>query len=482
MISRIFQKTIWLLWAILVITLPLTTFPLVMKLTGSSSVAPASLLPLIPLVILFLPVFLWQKKTVPVHVKPVLLFFLFALLTVALAFLRPIPAYKDQSALAAGIEGAVTLILGLLFYLTAVSLPVSRDKIDKTLRLLNWTGMVVVIWSILQVMLEPLFPGTKHFLNQLQPYISPTRLLVDRMQGFASEPSWLAHMLNLVFLAYWLAASYNHTSAHRFRIWKFSFENLLTLLGIIVLVGTLSRGGLLAFILVLALIFLFLNIRLIRWLVRKVGSKKRIIAMASITLGLILLYLVLLTAGLWGWSRVDPRMETVFQFSPEGENPLIKYADNLRFGERVIYWQTGWNIFNEHPILGVGVGFSGFYFPEYLPDTGWGLSETRRLLFRSDGLLNIKNLWSRLLAETGIIGFALFITFLVLFGFTSLEMLMRGKGTRRTLGFMGVFMLVALVVEEFSVDSFALPYLWFSMGLVTAGWRWYTPANGDEYG
>lgn len=204
--------------------------------------------------------------------------------------------------------------------------------------------------------------------------------------------------------------------------------------------------------------------------------------MAGITLGLILLYLVLLAAGLWGWSRVDPRMETVFQFSTEEENPLIEYADNLRFGERVVYWQTGWNIFNEHPILGVGVGFSGFYFPEYLPDTGWGLSETRRLLFRSDGLLNIKNLWSRLLAETGIIGFALFITFLVLFGFTSLEMLMRGKGTRRTLGFMGVFMLVALVAEEFSVDSFALPYLWFSMGLVTAGWRWYTPANGEEYG
>ena len=103
-------------------------------------------------------------------------------------------------------------------------------------------------------------------------------------------------------------------------------------------------------------------------------------------------------------------------------------------------------------------------------------------MFRSEGLLNIKNLWSRLLAETGIIGFALFLTFLVLFAFTSLEMVVKGDGRRKTMGFMGIFMLAALIIEEFSVDSFALPYLWFSMGLVTAGWRWYTFTNGGEHG
>jgi len=481
-IYRLWEKSTWFLWTLLVITLPITTFPLVMKLTGSTSVAPASLLPLIPLVLLFLPLYLRQKSSVPVHMKVVLLFFLYALFTVALAFLRPLPLYKAQSPLAAGMEGAVTLLLGFLFYLAAVSLPGSRDRIDKTLRLVNWTGLAVVAWSILQVVLEPLFPATKQFLNQLQTYISPTRLLVDRMQGFASEPSWLAHMLNLVFLAYWLAASYNRTSVHGFRLWKFSLENLLALLGIIVLAGSLSRGGLLSFILVVAVIFVFMNIRLVRTLMRKTSRKRRVLGITGITLGLVLVYLVLLTAGLWGWSRMDPRMENVFNFSAEGENPLIEYADNLRFGERVIYWQTGWNIFNDHPIIGVGVGFSGFYFPEYLPDAGWGLSETRKLLFQSEGLLNIKNLWSRLLAETGIIGFSLFLSFLVLFAFTSLEMILKGEGTRRTLGFMGVFMLAALMAEEFSVDSFALPYLWFSMGLVTAGWRWYTLPNSEENG
>jgi O-antigen ligase len=182
-------------------------------------------------------------------------------------------------------------------------------------------------------------------------------------------------------------------------------------------------------------------------------------------------------AGLWGLSRIDPRMETVFQFTQGKANPLLEYAENLKFGERVVYWQTGWNIFNDHPLMGVGVGLSGFYFPQYLPDFGWQLSETRELLFRSNGLLNIKNLWTRLLAETGLIGFALFVTFLVLFAITSADMVNSGKGARRTLGYMGLFMLVALAIEQLSVDSFALPYLWFSMGLVTAAWRWYLPVD-----
>jgi hypothetical protein len=47
---------------------------------------------------------------------------------------------------------------------------------------------------------------------------------------------------------------------------------------------------------------------------------------------------------------------------------------------------------------------------------------------------------------------------------------------------MGVFMLVALIAEELSVDSFALPYFWFTMGLVTAAWKWYTPSQDDSHG
>jgi len=59
----------------LVVVLPITTFPLVMKLTGSSSVAPASLLFLIPLIAILLPFVFIKKIMLPVHVKALLLSF-----------------------------------------------------------------------------------------------------------------------------------------------------------------------------------------------------------------------------------------------------------------------------------------------------------------------------------------------------------------------------------------------------------------------
>ena len=473
MISRSASKITWLFWVLLVIALPITTFPLVMKLTGSSSVAPASLLFLLPLVVIVFPMVIVKKPRLPVHVKAVLVFFLYAIATIAMAFLRPIPDYKNLSPVSAAVEGTATLILGLFFYLVSVLLPNTPGRVEKTLRLVNWTGLIVVIVSIVQVNAKEHLPGIIDSLNQIRLYFSPTRFLSDRMLGFAAEPSWLAHMLNLVYLAYWLAAAYTRKSVHRFRIWKFTFEDILLVLGIVTLIGSLSRGGLMAFMMVIGLIFVFLNLRMIRWIVRKFTGRKKVVFTAGVSLGLLIAYVGLLILSLWGFSRIDPRMKGVFQFSKDQPNALLEYADDLQFGERVIYWQTGWNIFNDHPITGVGVGLSGYYFPQYMPDIGWEMAETRELLYRYSGLMNIKNLWSRLLAETGITGFALFINFLVLFGFTSSEMIQKGSGIRKTLGYMGVFMLVALVAEELSVDSFALPYFWFTMGLVTAAWRWY---------
>jgi hypothetical protein len=481
-ISGIWKKLIWIFWALAVATLPLTSFPLVAKLTGSSSVAPGSILFVIPLALLAFPVLIFQKKALPFQMKPVLAFFLYAFITIALAFFREIPDYKEQSINAAAVEGAATLGLGLLFYLVFASLPDSKKKIDATLRILNWSGLAVILWSILQILITPREKLLFDILDHGQNFFSITQIFEGRMTGFAAEPSWLAHMLNLVYLAYWLAAAINRTSVHRFRIWKFSFEDLLLAGGFVALIGSLSRGGLASFMLVVAFLFVLLNVRFISWLSHKWNLKHKGWIIVLLSLAVIFVYLLLLTAGLFALSKIDPRMEAVFQFNKTEENPLIDYAETLQFGERVIYWQTGWNIFNDHPMLGVGVGFSGFYFPDYLPDAGWGLTETRKLLYHSPSLMNIKNLWSRLLAETGIIGFALFVTSLVVGAFTSAEMARSKTLQRKTFGYMGLFMLIALLFEEFSVDSFALPYLWFTLGLVTAAWRWYLPEIGEKNG
>jgi hypothetical protein len=44
---------------------------------------------------------------------------------------------------------------------------------------------------------------------------------------------------------------------------------------------------------------------------------------------------------------------------------------------------------------------------------------------------------------------------------------------------MGILMLIAFLVEGFSVDSLALPYYWFTLGFVAATWRWSKNNEGD---
>jgi O-antigen ligase len=161
-------------------------------------------------------------------------------------------------------------------------------------------------------------------------------------------------------------------------------------------------------------------------------------------------------------------MREVFSFSFGDENALLRYANQLTFASRLVYWQAGWEVFNRFPWLGMGLGNAGFYFPQTLSGYAWGLVEVRDLMFRSDILLNIKSFWVRLLAETGIIGFTIFAAWLYLIIQTTRRLAHSVRPMSRSLGLAVQFVLIAFLIEGFSVDTFAFPYLWISTGLVTA--------------
>jgi hypothetical protein len=473
------EKICYWLWIGLVIALPISSFPFFAKVLHTSSVAPAAGIFVLLLAIIWLPVYVLKKGIFPFQVKPFLFFTLFCILTIALAFFRKAPYYPGSSVIPNSIEALATLGMGFLFFLISTSLPRDTKAICTTLRVLNWSGAAMLGWSLIQFIIWLPANDFPQWMRDIQGIFSTTVLFDKRTTGFASEPSWLAHMLNLVYLPYWLAATIKRFSVHKVKLWILTAENVLLFLGIIVLFLTFSRGGLVAFMLVLAFLFIRLNVKFVRWIVTKWKLKRTTLIGVSIGLIMMALYVGVGIAGLFVLSKIDPRMETVFQFSSSEDNAIVKYVDNLQFGERVAYWQTGWNLFNDYPIAGVGLNFSGAYFPQYLPAYAWQLSETRELLFRTENLLNIKNLWTRLLGETGLIGISLFLAALFVILMTAIDMT-KGKDKQRTaVGWMGILMLIALIGEGFSVDSLALPYYWFTLGLVTATWRW-NQSNGSE--
>jgi O-antigen ligase len=465
-------------WILLVALLPITSMPLVTLLFGSSGVAAPAGLVLLFFVLVWLVPFLLKKGRIPRQSLPLIGFVLSVLISCAAAFFLAIPPFKDVSIPMNELKGLLTLAIGVCFYLvTAVWVSDSR-RMEITLRWMNWSGLVVLLWSALQL---AIWYSTNHYpewLRTIQSFFSIGPLYRQRPTGFTLEPSFLANQLNMLYLPAWLAASIRRVSAHRFRLAGFIFEDALLAAGAAMMFLSLSRVGMLAFFLMLAYLIFKGSLWFTRWIHQKLAARKNAgIFWASrprLISGVILFilffsYLAVAVGAGFGLSRLDPRMKSLFQFSFSGTNSILKYADKLNFAARVVYWQAGWEVFNDHPWLGVGLGNSGFYFPEKMSGFGWGLVEVRRLMYVDTALPNIKSLWVRLLAETGLVGFAFFVCWLYLVWHTS-AWLEKNIADRRgkMLALMGKLVIIALVFEGFSVDSFALPYLWFALGLVTA--------------
>lgn len=475
------NRLLSVVWALLLLFLPLTSMPLVQRLVRSSTVAAPSLIFLVVLVLGWLLPFIARRGRFSGTVWPLLGFFLVALLSSVITLFQAVPAFKDNSALMEGVQAYITLGIGLCYYLVASTWVSSEERLRQSLRWINLAGLLIILWSAAQAFAwfsANRYPG---WMRDIQDLLSLGPLYRQRVTGFALEPSWLAHQLNMLYLPLWLASTVTRTSAYNRRVWGISVENVLLAGGVATLALTLSRVGFLALLAAGSYVLLRFNLWLVRWILGWLGrrvrspwferrTRQRLVTAGIVGL-LLVVYVGALFGGLYVFSKVDPRMEEVYNLIFWRDSGFAVYANKLQFGERVVYWQAGWNIFEQRPLLGVGLGNAGFYFADALPANAWQLSEVRRLMLRSTELLNTKNLWARLLAETGIVGFAFFLSWLYLLAVAARRLLRDARPTLAMIGTLGVFVLLGLIFEGFSIDSFAMPYWWIAFGLVTAAFQ-----------
>ncbi|MDP2966151.1 MAG: O-antigen ligase family protein [Pelolinea sp.] len=475
MIQPYLHKLQKITWYILIALLPLTSMPLVKKLLGSDSVASPAIIFLVILIFLWLAGLIFNDRLlISSKVLPLALFTCVAIIATLFSFFLQTPAFKGFGELKPIISVIATLVIGFLFFLIASSFPVDDEVKNKTLKVINWTGLIILIWCAFQALA---WYGTQHYpqwMFKIQGFLSERVLYRQRTTGFALEPSWLAHQLNMLYLPFWLSATLTGYSSHSFRIKRISFENILLAGGVLTLGLTLSRVGFAAFLCMSALAIVLIHRHIVSaintWLTDKLKPRIKL-NRKSISHIIIVLYILLVALLVLVYSRIDPRMASLFKFSFDQDSPLLRYFNQLKFGDRVVYWLTGWNIFNEHPIIGVGLGNAGFYFPQNIPAYGWSLLEVRRLLYRSHLLLNVKSLWFRLLAETGIVGFSLFIGWIISLLSRLVEKYKSAKPIERTLGLAGILVVLGLIFEGLSIDSFAMPYWWISLGLAVTSYK-----------
>jgi O-antigen ligase len=321
-------------------------------------------------------------------------------------------------------------------------------------------------------------------LNNFHRLFVDRDLIYNRVSGFAYEPSWLGNQLMVLYFPLWAASLILGYSAFP-RLWKkVGLEGIFLAWGIVVLFLTQSRNSYLTLLFWVFLGMLYLGWQFSARLARIRIRGEELSAWQTITrqillFGTIIIFFVLFLSGLaWGVSKIDRRMTRLLEVPGRLQEIKALYpnegvyeaANRLAFAERLVYWEAAYRVFERYPILGVGLGGSGFLFPEVVPKYGYSLLEIQDTLSLENlNLPNPKNLWLRILSETGIIGASVFLVWYVVLGATAVQRVKSGSILGRVVGVMGILYLLAQIIEGFSMDTFALPYLWISSGLIL--WR-----------
>ena len=459
-----------ILWASVLVTLPVTSFRFLPFMGSGTVVRPLALYPLG----LLMPILLYQIWTKRIThpwnrtLTILLVFTLTALLSTAIGALFSPIELRGQGYWDRALRAWITLVIGLSFFVSAVWMNRNEDDLKFTLKWLLAGLALHIIWGGIQAI--GLNSGLRGELNKIQTLFSTRGLVKNkRVSGFAYEPSWLAGQLATLYIP-WLFASL----LARYRLSRFKWlEPVLLLGGLVILLLTYSRSGLAIFLGAAIITFAVAGSDTIKdvWDWYRAGFQRREDkswwVMIQVWGSRIVVSLVLLGAIAGAGSFLSDKGYIAAFWNSSAES-LFAYAVDVYLGPRLAYVTAALSAFQAHPITGVGLGASGFYMYNNMPDWSLtGIPEIARQLSPLSNLYpNPKNMYVRLLSETGLMGFTLYVSFLFTALAYALMNLKKKVPSFRYLGAAGLFSVIAVAVQGISQDSFAMPEIWINLGIL----------------
>ena len=486
--SKLFySRLVQILLAVSVIGLPLTSFPWYGPFFRAL-VAPFSAIPVLLLILIWFIPYILKRGSLPIENQLIIYFILVVFVASASGYFLQIPTFKDASPLIQEVRAVMTLAVGLAFLIVFSSLPNNEDALRNILKYINFGGIIMLLFALIQsyfILNRVDYPAWFwHILDWLSIKPSGFYLNPVRVSSLAYEASWFAHQMACFYLPFWLAATVERTSAFRRRFLGLSAENILLPLGLLTFFMSSPRISFISLGLVGLYLATIVHKRITgnisSFLIKKKSSHNIKAAWVRNIVSILLVasYIVIIVGVFFLAAQRDWRVKALISHPPSTteikgifsykEVSLLNLANRLAFFERMIYWLTGLRTFNQYPWLGVGLGNSGYYFPQNLPSLGYYSYEIREVLYRLSTLPNVKNLWVRLLAETGLVGFSVFCLWLYNCWRSARQVYNAGSPTLRLVALMGQFSLLAFIGEGFSIDSFTMPYVWVFTGLISA--------------
>jgi O-antigen ligase len=458
------NKFIRILWGAALLTLPVTSFRWFPFLGDSTLVRPLALYPLA----LLMPLLLiqwwrgrvklnWAGALIPLGA---LVLFIFAATSFGV-LIDPIPL-RGQVYSGRAVRALATLFIGIAFFISAVWMNKDEDDFRFSVRWLFAGLCLDLAWSGLQAVTFYTGLLNKEMVTHWQLAFSMRELVrTNRISGLAYEPAWLAGQLATTFIPFLFAAVLTN-----FRISRLKWlEPVLLALSLLVILATYSRGGLLTTVAAAGLTFLFFGRGLVSmtwtWFIN--GFRGRTFDI------LFRVGMIVAVLGVFAGTFLFLGQKNFFRRLWETDaETLSEYMVDINAGARGAYSAGALAAFEEYPLTGVGLGASGFYIYQNLPD--WALTtvpEIAKQLNPENRLYpNPKNLYVRLLAETGLIGFFLFLALQFHILGDMLNLLRSDETWARFAAVAGVFAWLAVTFYNFTQDSLTTPNIWLVSGIL----------------
>ena len=469
-------------WIIFLVALPVTSFPYFPPaLGGGALVRPLALYPLLVLLVLFTLPRLVQRP-LPLPARALLAFAIVSGLSAGLALLNPPDPLQGVAANERVLRAFLTLGLGGAIYLTVSLRPQSFKALNQTLRWI-YAGMgIALLWGSLQGIYVLNFrPAYFNFIQRIQDHISLRKLFTNRVSGLTYEPNWFGEQISFLLLPWLLAAVLTNYTIFPWRWRRLTLEWFLLVWSIGILALTFSRAGLLSLIVLIAVSFFFIRP------IRKAESGKRWAWMSGWSWRFleVLLAMLVIVGFVFSVGRKNEFFSRLWNYWIDRRYPtLTGYMEYIGFGARFVYSEAAYQTYADHPVVGVGLGNYAYYFDENFPDRPISAKpEILRVLTPDDGrnrLITSKNFFLRLLAETGIIGTAVFTAYLVAILGCAVFLWSSPVREERYWGAGSLLGLTAFMTAAISYDSFALPNMWIVFGLTTAATWAALQHNGAE--
>jgi MFS family permease len=331
----------------------------------------------------------------------------------------------------------VYLIMNIVTVWLVKRIITTKELFERSMKIILWSSVIASIWGISMV------------LGHLSGILSENVLLVNlfpRLSGTATEPQVFGNFLLMILPVSWAFLT------QRMNLFNYLAVFILGLS----LVMTFSMG---AWVGAGAGFVLFIVLS-----IKRIHTNYHLILISIMALILVMLILLsfIYPSYLKGFDKYVSKLKLwktseelkVYRESIKGQKEDIYRGDIVnRFDDKLQRsWmgQAAWNMFISKPVFGIGPGNYGFLYNEFKP------AGTPRKPYME----KTHNAYLEILAETGIIGLAVFLAILII--------LITRSWPRTILGAGCYAAIVALLVHGLSFGILAHNYFWLAMGLLWA--------------